>query len=103
MPCWTLAPPSLSTTQAKEERKNPEFHFVLTLSNTDKSARSNRAAAFNLIGDFKHAAQVTVAFDEKMRVFKNGFFQDCIEELSRIQLAADEVALPYLNKHLGVA
>ncbi len=29
--------------------------------------------------------------------------EDCVEELSRIQLAADEVALPYLNKHLGYA
>jgi hypothetical protein len=42
-------------------------------------------AAYNLIGEYKQAAQ------------------DCIEELSRIQHAADEVAAPYLNKHLGFA
>jgi tetratricopeptide (TPR) repeat protein len=61
-----------------------DFTTAFHLNQGDKTARSNRAAAFNLIGD--HAAAV----------------QDCLAELVRGPVPY-LVGAPYLNAHLGYA
>ena len=61
-----------------------DFTTAFHLNQGDKTARSNRAAAFNLVGD--HAAAV----------------QDCLAELARGPVP-DLVGTPYLNAHLGFA
>ncbi len=61
-----------------------DFTTAFHLNQGDKTARSNRAAALNLIGDYAAA------------------IQDCVAELSRGQVP-ELVGTPYLNCHLGYA